>query len=374
MIMDIMHWPRNWKRFLRNEKKGESGMSKERPDHTTEHESENLGPSGKASCSNELGKAYSIVFEIIIIAAVLVCLVGMIYCCLSFSQTSIAFNAEWETALRSISSIAASADASGLTLDQKQLIDGLLTHMETMVTIQKSGMTNDLMSFIYGILSAVLVGLCATFVAKSRTNADEAKKTADEAKSSAEAAKKQAEIAENKAKQTKNAIMQAQSSAEAAKKQAEIAENKAKQTKNAIIQARKASDATKKLGWQVKLVIVSSRIASAKASLLAMDNISANKEITKIRDEISSLFSNDEFLMIIQSDDHDSMEVSKAYNELLDLQENVDAFEKECRMKYSEEALQSKKSAAKNYHNWIQIAIDCIDASIRAMKKPTRKR
>ena len=346
MIMDIMHWPRNWKRFLRNEKKGESGMSKERPDHTTEHESENLGPSGKASCSNELGKAYSIVFEIIIIAAVLVCLVGMIYCCLSFSQTSIAFNAEWETALRSISSIAASADASGLTLDQKQLIDGLLTHMETMVTIQKSGMTNDLMSFIYGILSAVLVGLCATFVAKSRTNADEAKKTADEAKSSAEAAKKQAEIAENKAKQTKNAI----------------------------IQARKASDATKKLGWQVKLVIVSSRIASAKASLLAMDNISANKEITKIRDEISSLFSNDEFLMIIQSDDHDSMEVSKAYNELLDLQENVDAFEKECRMKYSEEALQSKKSAAKNYHNWIQIAIDCIDASIRAMKKPTRKR
>lgn len=243
---------------------------------------------------------FTAVFCWVGIVAVLVCLIGMGVCCYSFIKTSMSFSNECEKVLLEIASSAASIDSSdpsadvssAVTSGKNDLVDSLITHMESMVAIQKSGMTNDLMSFIYGILSAVLVGLCAAFVVKSRSSADEAKKTADEAKENAGAAKKQAEIAEEKAKETQKAIEQAQNAASAAKK----------------------------LRYQVKLIIISSRIASAKSALLGLNNIIANRVIIQIRDEICAVFLDDEFSLALKSNDFDHAEIEKIYDELLDLQ------------------------------------------------------
>ena len=303
--------------------------------------------------SREKNQIFTAVFCWVGIIAVLVCLIGMGVCCYSFIKTSMSFSNECEKVLLEIASDAAAIDppdpsaslSPAAASGKNDMIDSLITHMESMVSIQRSGMTNDLMSFVYGILSAVLVGLCATFVVKSRSSADEAKKTADEAKENAEAAKRQAEIAEEKAKETQKAIEQ----------------------------AKNAASTAKKIQYQVKLIIISSRIASAKSALLGLNNIIANRVIIQIRDEICAVFLDDEFILALKSNDFDRAEIEKIYDELLDLQQSVDVFLASCKKEYPERAaLESKKSAAKNYHKWIQMALECIDNVSSKIRKPEK--
>ena len=68
-------------------------------------------------------------------------------------------------------------------------VETLINHLDTMVDIQKRSTANDLMAFIYGMLSSILVGLCGAFVLKSKRNAEEANKSAEAAKKTAEEAK-----------------------------------------------------------------------------------------------------------------------------------------------------------------------------------------
>ena len=154
--------------------------------------------------SNKANNSEGVIFNsklfwTLVSISITACLAGLIYCCISFGVTTKSFSDEYIETLHQIKSISTegtsaeiaednpsdsstnsnldvSSDDSSAELSQKIAVtESLITHMENMIAIQKSGMTNDLMSFIYGILSTVLVGMCATFVVKSRTNADEAK-------------------------------------------------------------------------------------------------------------------------------------------------------------------------------------------------------
>lgn len=418
---------------------------------------------------SEREKASSKSFWSTIRGTVYVCLIGVIICCFWFCYTSVRFSAVWSEVIQKIhssvtltnisdtpsaplaspslaptldpssvpSSVPTSLPTSGTASEKNDDIDILIKHLENMVAIQKNGMTNDLMSFIYGILSAVLVGLCATFVEKSRNSADETKKTADkaqllvnkatketkdaitqaqkttiEAKDNAEEAKKQAAIAKDKANATVKAINEAKNATEDAKKnadeakvQAALAKEQADAAENAINDARKATEEAKRnaeeakeqaaraeekardvqkaieqaqnaaeianvIKYQVKLFNISGRIVTAKAALLGLNNILATRAITTIRDEISFVCSDNEFRLINKSKEFDALELGKIYDELLDLDKNVEVFLDVCKERYKDEAFESMKKAVENYHKWILSSLDCIDACIRETQDP----
>lgn len=94
--------------------------------------------------------------------------------------------------------------------------------------------------------------------------------------------------------------------------------------------------------------------------------------IIQIRDEICAVFLDDEFSLALKSNDFDHAEIEKIYDELLDLQQNVDVFLASCKKEYPEAVLESKESAAKNYRKWIQKAFDCIDDVSREIRKPEK--
>lgn len=378
---------------------------------------------------NEEEKACSKLFWQLLNTAVLVCLIVMIICLIWFCCTTGKFSAECNETLLAIKSSVASVDASCMTMipnptytpavaismtpsstftsvpsttplsvpssasssatipttssdiasEKEDRIKSLITHMENLVAIQRTGMTNDLMSFVYGILSSILVGLCVTFVVKSRTNADEVRKIAAEAKENAKDAERQAKNVGEKVNdiasvidQAKTATEKAKKNAEAALQQAGIAEDSVKATKKAIEQANNATEIVKVFQYQLRLLIVSDRIMSAKTALSRFNKALANREIIKISDEIYSLFScDDEYKRIIESCDLDSTEIGKVYNELVVLKENVNEFLVECNKTFEDFELESMEIAASNYIRWIQSSIDCMDSFINETRNLT---
>ena len=300
--------------------------------------------------NDKVERFFSISFGIVSIVSVLVCLIGMIFCCVSFIYTSWKSSEEYSKILQEISTIASSDNSQGISgnassslssstssetlSDKSDVTESLIKHMENMVTIQKNGMTNDLMSFIYGMLSTLLVGLCAGFVVKSRANADDAKNTVNEAKKNAEIAKEHAEIAAEKAKGTEEAISK----------------------------ANNAAIAASILKYQFRFIVISSRILTAKASLLAFDKVSANQVFTQIRNEIELLFTDDKFVSSLDSNDI-IIELEKVYDELRGLQGCIKTFKDSCREKYRDNALESMMVAADNYKTWMELAIQIIDSA-----------
>ncbi len=307
---------------------------------------------------------FAISFGIVSTVSVIICLIGMVFCCVSYIYTSWKSSKEYSEVLQQISIITTADASQGISgdaspdlssgnppeslSDKTDMIETLIQHMESMVTIQKNGMTNDVMSFIYGMLSTLLVGLCAGFVVKSRANADDAKNTVDEAKSNAEIAKENAQTAAEKAKETEEAISQ----------------------------ARHATEIATILKYQLRLIIISSRIINAKSLLSTFERISANREINQIRKEIESLFADKAFVSSLNSKNSDfSNEIDKVYNELTDLQKYIDTFLKKCRETYSGGNLESMVVAANNYKNWIDLAIQIINDTIvvRAQRECVNK-
>ena len=295
-------------------------------------------------------KTITKIFEYVIAGIVIVCFIGMVYCCITFTLIMRTTNSEYRKVLKEVASSVATTNASdgasdssfSNTSDQNEKINSLITHMESMIAIQTDSTTNNLMSFIYGIISTLLVGLCAGFVVKCRENADEAKKTADKAKNNAEKAKGQADRVSVNAKEMEKLIVKAQNSAKEASKSAE-----------------NAATIVTGLKYQVRLLTISSRIVSAKLVLLDQKVVLANIAISQVKNEIVSLFSDDVFVKNLSN--NDNVEIEKVYGELTDLKENVNTFSEMCRNKYRGDALVTMENAASNYHKWIDIALEYMD-------------
>lgn len=325
-------------------------------------------------------KTVTVIFGVVVSIAVLVCLVGMIYCFISFVQTTRSFNAECRKMLLDTASIMTSddnADSTSVTShevssEKTAIVDNMITHMESVVAIQERGTTNSLMSFVYGVLSSVLVGLCAKFVATSRNSADEAKKTADlitqksinitdemnKALNQTEIATKEANISANEAK---DKAKKAEEIIEQAKKIAELATEKALEAEEAIEKVDNTVMTAIVMKYQVRIIKIIIKIVSAEMELQRLDKIAANRLIKSISRDTLSLLKDDEFKRLMCSDGLDTEELGLLYDELLELQQKIDTFLEMCKGMYIGGELTSSKQAAKNYHKWIQEAIDCMD-------------
>ena len=109
-----------------------------------------------------------------------VCIVGLVFIFITFFANSIGRQDDYSRIATEIKKTALFDSVS---------VETLINHLDTMVDIQKRSTANDLMAFIYGMLSSILVGLCGAFVLKSKRNAEEANKSAEAAKKTAEEAK-----------------------------------------------------------------------------------------------------------------------------------------------------------------------------------------
>lgn len=365
-------------------------------------ESSNNDNSNNNNSKNKHETKQSIIFGYVALGAVIACILGLLICCASFFHNTLISNEEFRQILKMIESTIAHTDAAdtssvplavpaesislerlssalsddtpSASTDNNDKLTTLITHMENMIAIQKSGMTNDLMSFIYGILSTVLVGVCATYVMQIRTSLAEAKENAKKAETQASIVKEKADNTGSIIQDAKKATEEAKNNAEEALKQAGIAKESVEATKKAISQAQNAATIAKELQYQLKLLIIADWIMSAKTALLRFDHHAANEPIIKIRDSTPLLFSDDEFKgMMMQSFVEDSMGVGKVYNDLLSLKDNVKDFLAKSKIKYTGSELKTREIAAANYDKWIQIALDCIDDASDEMRNPTDK-
>ena len=394
---------------------------------------ENCENTEPPKAENTYSKAFWRTLQLLIIA----CILGMVICCGAFIWNSVAFSHNTTQTLHAIANHAtqmtqnpvatqnpaatqtpATTQAAPATQNQqdsdadKDEIESLVKHMENMITVQKSGMTNDLLSFVYGILSTVLVGLCASFVVKSRESAEKTRETASKAQESANkakgyveeakkrvlAAKQNAENAEAhahnaelKAKETTEAINQAQQASakaeehasNAAKKAEETskaidraqqasakaeehatnAAKKAEETSKAIDQARQAAAKAEELQYQLRLVIIDNRIQNSLLALDKSDQVLANKEIAQIQKEVEQLFSDNAFIEC--KNVYGKAETNQVYEDLSTLKNAIAQFRRECENIDSEQERYSKIQSANNYEKWVSASIIRIEKSIR---------
>lgn len=359
---------------------------------------------GKTQCDDKHKNGSSLFWRTIFLT-VIACVIGMIICGIVFAWTSIKFSNQLTDALLQIqhvslsdgsnitpsnNAIVASSDHSSLTSsNETAMLDSYIKHMESMVSIQKSGMTNDLMSFIYGILTAILIGVCATLVVRSRDNADEAKravekavnnadaanktvdeakKTADEAKKTAYEAKGSAQEAKKHTEDAKQAVEKAKDSARQAKEQADIAEREAQDAEKSIKETQVASII---LQYQLKLVIITGQIASAKSALLLLEQNKANQSVLSIYKAINSLPSDIGFRNIRKAGYFDRQVLDDIGDGLIVLRDCVRIFREES-LKKKPKSRESIEKAAINYDGWIETSLRSLDALFKEMPDPRK--
>ena len=108
--------------------------------------------------------------------------------------------------------------------DNRQEIQTLIGYINDLQKLQKESSSNEVMTFLFTMLSSVLVGVCAAFAAKSFATVEKAnisvgkaEMSVGKAEISLSKAELSAEKAENSAKATKTSASEAATSAETAK-------------------------------------------------------------------------------------------------------------------------------------------------------------
>jgi len=101
-----------------------------------------------------------------------VCLIGLIGCISGFLNNEKSFNSAY---LQASNQLTINAENNKVSQDE---IKEKIEYIERLQSVHKSSTTNDVLSFIYGMLSTIMVGLCAGFVVKSKKGADESKESA----------------------------------------------------------------------------------------------------------------------------------------------------------------------------------------------------
>lgn len=263
-----------------------------------------------------------ITISIIIISTV--CLIGMILCIISFIHNQKSFNDTYTSAINAIISAVHEDETFA-----DETVSTIITHLENLQVIQKNSITNDLMSFVYGILSTILVGLCAGFVTKSKKSADESKETARQAQEDAQTVQS-----------TKKSILKIKN--------------------DLIYEARKSkklrTSAEKQIKIQnsnAKLLEIHIAIAHTKMSLYLCNQVEANSRIYHINESINSF---DGFF--------DKQAMKQLRDELLILKSSVDEFKNNATQKYTNGKQVSMLQATARYYKELDESIAICDRII----------
>lgn len=244
--------------------------------------------------SNKGLKLFINVLLIIIILSICVtCLISMLMCINTFIENQKAFNNSYTEATTALVSFMTDY---GKNIDSENdvVLDNIsnaLTYLENLQLIQKNNTTNDIMSFIYSLLSTILVGLCAGFVVKSKKHADEAEKVALSAQKDAQEAKISKKITKSIQRETEKNVKSAEALKIEASNQIDIHRN------------------------NIVILSIHVEIMYAHHFLDALNQVEANKRIYEINKRVFSLNGN-----------LDKSSIKQLRDELLILNSAVDKF------------------------------------------------
>jgi len=119
----------------------------------------------------------SILMWIFIIIVAVVCLICLTVSTYFFVCNQLKFSKAYsDTTMMIIST----------TEGSQEIAQSIIEHLQQLQMIQKNAASSDVMSFLYSLLSTILVGVCAGFVIKSNASAEQAKESANSAKENAD--------------------------------------------------------------------------------------------------------------------------------------------------------------------------------------------
>ena len=135
----------------------------------------------------------SVLMWIFVIIVAVICLICIILSTSIFTYNQFTFNKAYSNAaekignqLADLSTYASTNSSTELSMskvdDMQTKVNDVIEHLQQLQMLQKNAASNDVMSFLYSILSTILVGVCAGFVVKSNASAKEAKESANESK------------------------------------------------------------------------------------------------------------------------------------------------------------------------------------------------
>lgn len=197
----------------------------------------------------------------------IVCLIGLIKSTSAFVNNMKAFSNVATTAAQAIADATVNSNTDAKTA---------ITYLESLQQIQKNSTTNDVMSFLYSMLSTVLVALCAGFVAKSYKNVEIANKAVEQAKQKAEASEHNAKTA-----------------SESATKAQEMLNEFTNLNNITLEKLRLQKDLS-------SLNTINIEILRAKTALSTRNKIDANQRIANIRSLVSKINSSVLSISIVQ--------------------------------------------------------------------------
>ena len=220
------------------------------------------------------------------------CLIGFVVSIITFANSQKEFNESYTATLNQI------ANSSVSDVKTAQMA---IEHMERLQKLQNDTSTNNVMSFLYTMLSSVLVGLCAGFVAKSynlvEKSKDAAKKSEEKSESSAEHSNKAKEYLDAVSKvyeQIKKILVDSEEKLELSKKYADNA--KEYTTKVSMFHSqltdlltksnelyRTATNDKELLKETIQVLTIHIEIIQAHAALSAHSKIIANQRFYNIK-------------------------------------------------------------------------------------------
>ena len=302
-----------------------------------------------------------LIFAFVLIIAI-ICLMGFLECIHAFSNSQQLFSEAYTAAS------AAVVKAAGQNSNED-----LIRHLEQLQTVQKNSLTNDLMSFVYGVLSTLLVGLCAGFVAKSQKNAQAAQDAADSVEKKGEeigAISNEAKKKLDEIKKTKDEI------ADSVEKKGEEIGAISNEAKEKLDEIKKIKDEIDKVFKnigdefedikqknieQARIQKISGtflalhvEIIHARTALMSFDQVESNARIYGILRKIESIDLG-----------FDRKAVTQLRTELLALKSVIDAFESKIDIEFTDP--QKKKSmhcSAERYEKEIMQAIKACDEMV----------
>ena len=226
------------------------------------NEKTKAGGTSSEARKERASRLFSGMLGVFIVITGVICLSSLVWSTYSFVNNQKAFGKAYTVAAAGIAKIApADQETAKIAID----------HLGQLQMLQKNAATNDVMSFLYSMLSTVLVGVCAGFVAKSNANV---KETSESAKAAKDAAKK-ARVSAKKTSTFHGQAVEALNLVKSAVK----AEEDYKEAHNQMQQQKGVLESL-----SIHIELTHTRIA-----LRSDDYIDANVRVAKVHDSVLQL-------------------------------------------------------------------------------------
>lgn len=272
-------------------------------------------------------KIFSIMFMIFILIISIICLKGIVESTNSFIESQKSFSETYSNTANKI---------ANLSNSDRETIENSLEYLERLQLIQKNSATNDVMSFIYSVLSTILVGLCAGFVAKSYKNIEIANESANAASTKASEAKQSAEDSKENSILSQKNLNDAKKDLEDAKVVYMEALNEINIQKNAI-----------------EIITIHIEIVHARSALSSKDKISANQRFYTIKRLVEKIPINT-----------DKNLATQLLQELLSLKNAIEEYNDSIESLDESPKKTSSLQAVERYYNELECAVSRCDKII----------